>query len=392
MLLEAKIAALVFAGVMSCQSVAALSAPPVPAETAAAETVAVETVAVETLETQAPTEPAVALEPLELYQEWLPLSCTSIFAHEDMGLVQIDKVPGHENFPHTFVAYLPPYYDPYETYDLLIFLGPYDGKQGDCVDKYQSTWYTEIFRFRTVFDHLIHGKKVKPFIMIQPDYLEWKDLELTHEAIAKNIKEELLPYLAENYAIYAEDGSYESLVAARDHVAMGGCSMGGMFTLGGLMPYCADVASSFCPMSCNFNMSGVQQQVESMLDQYPLNKLVYVAGGIEEKKMQTTGEHLKAALEDVLTDENYFYLEMKGTHHHYSTWAAGLWDAIQIMFREDIPLADMVTFTPRETDEAYMAGHPERERREEEKKREAEKKRKEEELKKQQQQQATETP
>ena len=85
---------------------------------------------------------------------------------------------------------------------------------------------------------------------------------------------------------------------------------------------------------------------------------------------------------------------MKGTHHHYSTWAAGLWDAMQIMFRDDIPLADMVEFTPRETDEAYMAGPPERARREEEKKREEEKRRKEEEEKKkqQQQQQPTEAP
>ena len=342
MITEVKIAAMVLAGILSCQTA---TAPPMEPELPVVETIA---------ETEEPEEVLEPLDPMVLYQEWLPLSCTAVLPKEDMGQVQIDEVPGHKNFPHTFTAYLPPDYDPFGKYDLLIFLGPYDGKQGDCVDKYQSTWYTEIFRFRTVFDHLILENRVRPFIMVQPDYLEWKDLNLDYDTITQNIEEELLPYLAENYATYAEDGSHEALVAARDHVAMGGCSLGGMYAFRGFLANCTDVASSFCAMSCNINMIGVKDRVEEASNQYPIKRLVYTVGGIEEVRMKQMTEHVKSLFSDILTDDVFIPIELDGTHHHYSTWAAGLWNSLQLMFRDDVPLSDMLTFTERQSDEEYL--------------------------------------
>ena len=349
MISEVKIAAMVLAGILSCQSAGMPAAVPAQTEMPVVETIAV---------TEPPTEPVeepAPLAPMVLYQEWLPLSCTAVLPKEDMGQVHIDEVPGHDNFPHTFTAYLPPHYDPYGKYDLLIFLGPYNGKQGDCVDKYQSTWYTEIFRFRTVFDHLILENRVRPFIMIQPDFLEWKDLELNYDTISQNIEEELMPYLAEHYAIYAEDGSHEALVAARDHVAMGGCSLGGMYAFRGFLGNCIDVASSFCAMSCNINMLGVKDRIEETANQYPLKRVVYTVGGIEEQKMKQMVDHIHGTCSNVLTDDVFIPIELAGTHHHYSTWAAGLWNSIQLMFREDVPLSDMLEFTQRQSDEDYLA-------------------------------------
>ena len=331
-----KVVALVLAGILSCQGVTAPppeTEPPVEVETAA------------------PAELPEELESTMIYPGWLPLSCTKVPDDEDRGTILNDEVPGHDEFPHTFTVYLPPYYDPQRQYDLLIFLGPDGGQNGDCIVRYHSTWYTEIFRFRTIFDNLILEKRVKPFIMVQPDYREWKDLQFDYDAVARNIKEEFLPYVADNYGTYAYDGSYESLVAARDHIIMGGCSLGGKYTLGGLMPNCLDVCANFLPMSSNMSVAAARDRVLELSQLYPIKKLIYTVGGIEEMQQKMLPDHLMNMYSEILTDQNFHVIEIEGTHHHYSTWGAGLWNSLQYILRDDVVFPPPEpTYPPEETD------------------------------------------
>ena len=315
---EIKLTALILAGLLSCQAAAL---PPAaeepPAETAAA------------------TEPRELLEEMVIYEHWLPKECAQPVPAPEQGLVLRDQVPGHEEFPHTFTMYLPPHYSDEEQYDLLIFLGPSDGEPGDCINVTWDTWYTDYFKFADIFDQLILQKRVRPFLLVQPDYLQWQDLQINYDTVSLSIKEELLPYLAENYATYAEDGSYEALVGARDHIAMGGCSLGGMYTFRGLMRHCSDVSSAFCPMSCNIDLTKSRDDTVALAEKYPIRKLVYSAGGIEEVRMKQMPDLVRNMLPEILTDENFVVLQSRDTHHHYSTWATGLWNSLQYLFRPE---------------------------------------------------------
>lgn len=307
------IAALILAGILSCQGAAHIPQP------VTAETVSV-------------TESEEPINAPVLYESWLPDDCFQPVPQEAQGRVVSGELPGHEAYPHTFTAYLPPDYDHSKQYNLLIFLGPYDGKPGDCISQVWDTWYTKPFRFQDLFDQLIYRNQVKPFILVQPDYLLWEDCPVNYDAIAQNIEEEFLPYIAEHFATYAASGSHEDLVAARDHISMGGCSLGGMYTFRGLLRSCTDVASTFCPMSCYIDITKAEEDMRVNHESFPVRRLCYVYGGFEEEKLHRMPDYLKTACPDLFTEENLTAIRLDGTHHFYSTWAAGLWNALQLMW------------------------------------------------------------
>lgn len=313
-----KIGAMILAGVLSCQGTETLvpvtESPAVIQETVAAE---------------------VPLSEMEIYPHWLPAHCFEPAPEGEKGTVQKDQVPGHQEFPHTFTVYLPPHYDENRKYDLLIFMGPSDGHPGDCIDGNFDTWYTDPFRFSDIYDQLLQRNLVRPFILVQPDYLNWQDCPVTYDDISQSIREEFLPYVADHYATYAENGTTEALTAARDHIAIGGASLGGMYIFRALLRDCADISSLFCPMSCQIDITKVQEEIETSCVEFPVRKLIYTYGGFEEPKLHGMGDYLKNVCPQAFHEDNVTILELEGTHHYYSTWAAGLWNSIQLLFRTE---------------------------------------------------------
>ena len=327
-----KIASMLMAAVLSCQG----PVPAIPAETEPTAATEITEAAEQTLPE---TEPQDLLADRMICDFWLPFDCFQPAPEGMQGTVLIDQVPGHEECPHRFTVYLPPQYEAEGQYDLLIFLGPSDGEMGDCINVTWDTWYTNPFKFSDIFDQLILQKRVRPFIVVQPDYLNWLDMEAHYDHTALSIKEELLPYVAENYPTYAESGAYEDLVAARDHIAMGGASLGGMHTFRGLLKHCTDVSAFFCPMSCNIDMMKVTEDIRTAASRYPVSKLCYTVGGIEEVRMKQMPDHVKTVLPEVLNDRNMVVIQVDKTHHFYSTWAVGLWNSLQYFFRPSDPPA-----------------------------------------------------
>lgn len=65
------------------------------------------------------------------------------------------------------------------------------------------------------------------------------------EQFVRELREDILPFIVQNYSTYAADGSAEAISAARDHFAYAGLSMGSIYAYNSVMPLCLDLFAWF---------------------------------------------------------------------------------------------------------------------------------------------------
>ncbi|MBO7364803.1 MAG: hypothetical protein J6U26_05695 [Lachnospiraceae bacterium] len=179
-----------------------------------------------------------------------------------------------------------------------------------------------------------------------PDHPEYEvinnSIELT-QFYGYELKNDLMPYIAEHYNTYAASGSPEDLIAARDHQGYAGLSLGSMTSYGSIINYCLDYISyigSYSGGPISISSESLINKVKSEYSQYKINFWYVTAGSGEggEEGINTfltfrDGLGLQDG-SDIKAGDNCAYMLVNGTAHNYATWITALYNSMRVFFKK----------------------------------------------------------
>ncbi len=185
-----------------------------------------------------------------------------------------------------------------------------------------------------IWDYMIEKKLMNPLIVVGYEYplVQYNTANLdTH---AKYIKETILPYVIKNYSTYASSSSPAAIRKARDHFAMGGFSLGSMYTFSVGMERLLPYFSSFV------GLSGVQQSgnvVKALKSDeykdYDINYMCIYAGTSDAGRRGCSNGFNEFVKTNKLTkNQNAFYIEAEKGGHNWQNWSTGVFDTMQRLF------------------------------------------------------------
>ena len=231
-----------------------------------------------------------------------------------------------------YVVWTPADYREDGKYNVLILMPGDNGDYRSCVDTEQADGGTGRYRMADVYDHIAAEHLCAPFIVVGLcNFRNWPE-----EEAAAFLREVLLPFLAENYATWAADGSEESLRRAREHFALGGTSRGSMqaYTLG--MMRSLDLFGSFFCCSTIGSAADVAGALEREENRsLPIRCYAASFGRAEPRSMRL--HHYRGFQQivervDRLTEgENAFFFQISAAHN-WNHWGAALYDALPYLF------------------------------------------------------------
>ncbi len=121
-------------------------------------------------------------------------------------------------------VYLPYGYDSSKQYDILYLM---HGFYGNIRTILEGTVGGR--RLQYVVDHLIADGRMRPIIIVTPTLTDYYTTS-NWIKFPKELREDLIPAVESKYSTYSRSTSAEDLIAARDHRAFSGFSMGGTTT------------------------------------------------------------------------------------------------------------------------------------------------------------------
>lgn len=285
---------------------------------------------------------ACGAEPL-LYSEFLPeeyfAECDEKGAIADVsyyapyyafdGEVMVGKIMS---------VYLPYGYDESEKYNVMILLHGGNGNNND--------WMQSVIEFedgtnicmRNLYDNMIKDRIIEPMIIVAPytdSYVFGGGYADTGEPqLGPELRDIILPYIAEHYSTYAENGSVEALSAAREHFGIGGNSNGALYAYSAGLVDNLDLFANFMCLSGSNNAHGVAEALESeAFVSLPVDYL-YAGAGTTDPQNGNAQLGFQYILEETprLTEgENALYFEINGGHN-WKTWSTSFFNAIQLLF------------------------------------------------------------
>ena len=159
----------------------------------------------------------------------------------------------------------------------------------------------------------------------------------------KELVNELMPYIANNYNTYAASGSAEDLIAARDHQAYAGLSLGSMTSYGSIYSYCLEYISYIGSLSggpMGITTDEILNSYNTNYSDYPINYWFVTCGSSEYNENSLTpylalkdGLNMQSG-SDIANGDNCEFIVVNGTAHNYATWITGLYNLLQVFFME----------------------------------------------------------
>lgn len=183
-----------------------------------------------------------------------------------------------------------------------------------------------------VYDHIAEAHLCAPFIVVGIS-----NYAGMNESVAGRwICEGILPYVAETYSTWADDGSAEALKAAREHFALGGLSRGSIQTYDIGMCWCMEYFANFACFSNMSNADPVAGSLNNERNRELAIRCYYATWGAKDfeeyRVRQEEGFHYIVEHVDRLVEgENAFGQEIDG-NHSWDTWSTSFFDAIQYLF------------------------------------------------------------
>ena len=265
---------------------------------------------------------------------------------EKAGTVELHKyeisayAAGYGTYNNCFNVYLPYGYDDTRPYNVLVLVHGYGGDQ--------DTWLNEVFPYkeegidmcgRVILDNMFEKGICDPCIVVCPvtEIPQCQGLTASTNQLRQELREYILPYIAEHYSTYAADSSLDSLKAARDHFALGGLSNGALFVYEGGMRYNFDLFGSYAAFSGNGEPWVTVTTIKHTKEAFSkLGMNCYFTGAGTENDWQQNYtkigydyflEHL-----DYLTEgKNAWRVDVEGGHE-WKVWFTDLFNALPLMF------------------------------------------------------------
>ncbi len=233
--------------------------------------------------------------------------------------------------------YLPYDYDPAQRYNVLVLLHGLRATQESWLN---TPWELEDGReiqMRWIYDRMIAEKIIDPLIIVSASQYLYRGEDFyksKYEQMAYELQNVILPYTVENFSTYAEDGSPEALIAAREHFALGGNSWGSYYTYDTGMCQSLAFFSRFLCFSGDANSGWIVESLGSAAQRdYPI-ALYYAAAGdydVALKGEQGVFYSVVPLVERLRDGENAFFHICHGGHD-WGTWSIEIYNALQLLY------------------------------------------------------------
>ena len=249
-----------------------------------------------------------------------------------------------EGIKKTLYVYLPYNYDPEEKYDVLILLHGIE-----CTEKY---WLMEKREYQpmgieevltpNLLDNLIDQGYCRPVIVVTPtfyvdsadfsNYLRRRD----QPRFQTEVREDILPMIAEKYATWAEGNTLEDITEARAHFGIAGLSMGSIYIYTSFLTESRDVFGWFgCFSGSDGYMDSLAKELRSGPNsQYPIYYFYNSVGQRDNYYYLHLGQYTDLMdMTDVFTEgENTAFSVIKDVGHQYAAWSTGLRNFLTVAF------------------------------------------------------------
>lgn len=278
--------------------------------------------------------------------------------------VREEKDDSDEQIPitKTMYVYLPYGYTEEEQYDVLYLMHGIDENEGYWFaqgEKYADGGFGGIPNFTaTLLDNLIAQGVCEPMIVVTPTFYDPLYAETGEDptmddvdAFTQELQKDIMPYIAENYSTYAASGAAEDLIAARDHQAFAGFSMGSMTTwragvLGSLEYFSWFGSYSAGPSASEEDITAFVDHLNANAtqDKYPIRFWLHANGTNDflHDSHVAAYESLLAgcATSGVLTELDYtesngncVFIDIPKGIHAYPSWIADLYSTLLVFFK-----------------------------------------------------------
>ena len=198
-------------------------------------------------------------------------------------------------FKKPICIYVPYGYDPFHDYNVVVLLPGMDMPYS-CYLSRAHRYSKELYsvQFKNVLDNLIAAKVIEPCILVTMPYygatIEGHPvMELDANQIVREVRNDLLPYIIENYRTYANGTDELSIQKAREHFGIFGFSYTSTMILKYIMPKCIDLFSWFGASSVFHSdlKEAVQPLWWAITHDYPLDYLYVGCGDSDNAYDQT---------------------------------------------------------------------------------------------------------
>lgn len=230
------------------------------------------------------------------------------------------------------MVYLPYGYDEDEKYNVMILLHGHTLNMHAFMDSVMGFDYGVRVQYRNDYDWIFYENLCRPCIIVTLNtpaegYHQFRDMQY-------ELRYDVLPYIANNFATYAKDGSDESLIAARDHFGLGGSSNGAGFTHGGSIYSNMAYFGSVLMMSGGMNYTHQTKNILSGLEQgYKLNAFIRACGSLDPlyEGVEYGYRYVANHVDYLEKGKNIFFFEVKQGHNGRVGYTVVV-NAFQVLF------------------------------------------------------------
>ena len=265
----------------------------------------------------------------------------------DLRYTTRDYVDGREGeFPKCMQVYLPYGYDENERYDVLFLLHVRQLDETfwlDWLHQYDLPGEAETYVSAVnLLDNLIERGLCRPMLVVSLcGYLD-EDARWVHRQeqvypqFAEEFARDILPFVVERYATWAEGSDRESLRAAREHFGVLGASFGAYQAELSVLGPNLDLTAWYCLTgggSVSWDYLYPVWSSRGTLGE-PI-RLLYFAEGECDDIGPVEGSYLALSnwSEKFTRDENLRFTRILGVGHDETEWLNALFNAAQLFFR-----------------------------------------------------------
>ena len=230
-------------------------------------------------------------------------------------------------------VYLPYNYDSEGQYNVLFVVHGLGGTSRAMISQ-QISYDGQTYCMQNLYDRMIMEKDCEPFIVVGIN-TRIREYESMYEQIALELKNDLIPYIVEHYATYAENSSLDAIKAARQHFGMAGLSMGSIYTFNSGLAMDLDVFGNFAAFAGNSDPQMVAKKAnEELLSKYPIYCLFSGSGIVDGGQGQQFEAYqwIYESTPRLQSGINSFYVSPEGGHE-WKVWVTQMYNALQVMFQ-----------------------------------------------------------
>ena len=265
----------------------------------------------------------------------------------DVGYTTSDYVDGREGtFAKCMQVYFPYGYDESEQYDVLFLLHVRQHDEYFWLDwphlydiPGEGASYVSAVN---LLDNLIERGLCRPMLVIALNgYLNY-DASMAHRSeqvypqFAEEFRRDILPFVAEHYATYAEGTDLASLRAAREHFGVMGASFGAYETEISVLAPSLDLIAWYAMTgggSVTYDYLYPEWSHCGTVDE-PIRLLYFVEGEYDDiGPVEGSYWALGNWTEKFTRDENLRFTRIYGAGHEPREWVDALYNTAQLFFR-----------------------------------------------------------